>query len=79
MAIIVKHPFVSTVPDAADTSIVRPSNWNADHTVTGLGTAAELNAGVANGVATLDGSGTVPISQLPAAVLLSHDRCDGRD
>jgi hypothetical protein len=69
MAIIVKHPFVSTVPDAADTSIVRPTNWNADHTVTGLGTAAELNAGVANGVATLDGSGTVPISQLPAAVL----------
>jgi hypothetical protein len=69
MAITVKHPFVSTVPDATDTSIVRPSNWNADHTVTGLGTAAELNAGVANGVATLDGSGTVPISQLPAAVL----------
>ena len=69
MAIIVKHPFVSTVPDAADTSIVRPSNWNADHTITGLGTAAELNAGVANGVATLDGSGTVPISQLPSAVL----------
>ena len=69
MAITVKHPFVSTVPDATDTSLVRPSNWNADHTVTGLGTAAELNAGVANGVATLDGSGTVPISQLPSAVL----------
>jgi hypothetical protein len=35
----------------------------------GLGTAAVLNAGVANGVATLDGGGTVPTSQLPAAVL----------
>ena len=35
----------------------------------GLGTAAQLNAGVAGGVATLDGGGTVPISQLPAAVL----------
>ena len=35
----------------------------------GLGTAAVLNAGVANGVATLDGAGTVPTSQLPAAVL----------
>ena len=69
MAIIVKHPFVSTVPDAADTSIVRPTNWNADHTVTGLGTAAELNAGVANGVATLDSGGKVPVSELPAAVL----------
>lgn len=65
MAIIVKHPFVSTVPDDADTSIVRPSNWNADHTITGLGTAAELNAGVANGVATLDAGGKVPASQIP--------------
>lgn len=35
----------------------------------GLGTAAVLNAGIAGGVATLDGSGTVPTSQLPAAVL----------
>lgn len=65
MAVTVKHPFVSTVPDAADTSIVRPSNWNADHTITGLGTAAELNAGVANGVATLDAGGKVPTSQIP--------------
>jgi hypothetical protein len=69
MTVTVKHPFVSAVPDSADTSLVRPSNWNADHTIVGLGTAAELNAGVANGVATLDGSGKVPVSELPAAVL----------
>ena len=69
MTVTVKHPFVSTVPDSTDTSLVRPSNWNADHTIVGLGTAAELNAGVANGAATLDSAGTVPISQLPAAVL----------
>lgn len=35
----------------------------------GLGSAAVLNAGAAGGVATLDGGGTVPTSQLPAAVL----------
>jgi hypothetical protein len=35
----------------------------------GLGSAAVLDAGVALGVATLDGGGTVPTSQLPAAVL----------
>lgn len=35
----------------------------------GLGSAATLTAGAANGVATLDASGTVPTSQLPAAVL----------
>jgi len=37
--------------------------------ITGLGTASTKDAGVALGVATLDGSGTVPISQLPSAVL----------
>lgn len=36
--------------------------------VSGLGTAAVLNAGVANGVATLDSSGTVPLSQIPASL-----------
>ena len=37
--------------------------------VSGLGSAALLTAGAAGGVATLDGGGTVPTSQLPAAVL----------
>jgi len=68
MAILVKHNKVSTVPDTADTSLVRPSDWNADHTLTGFGTAAELNAGSANGVATLDAGGTVPLSQIPASL-----------
>lgn len=69
MTVTVKHPFVSTVPDSADTSLVRPSNWNADHTVVGLGTAAELNAGVALGVATLDASGKVPLSEIPDSII----------
>ena len=132
MAITVKHSKVSTIPDDADTSLVRPSDWNDDHVltgtipvanggtgastltgyvkgngtanmtasatvpstdVTGLGTMSTQNSnnisvtggsmsgvtisdyvatatkGVANGVASLDGSGTVPIAQLPAAVL----------
>ena len=132
MAITVKHSKVSTIPDGTDTSVVRPSDWNADHTltgtipvdnggtgastltgyvkgngtvamtasatvpstdITGLGTMSTQNSnnisvtggsmsgvtisdyvatatkGVANGVASLDGSGTVPISQLPSAVL----------
>ena len=69
MAVIVKHTKVSAVADGADTTVVRPSDWNADHTLTGLGTAAALDAGVANGVATLDSGGKVPVSELPAAVL----------
>jgi hypothetical protein len=108
MAITVKHTKVSTIPDGDDSSLIRPSDWNADHQlvgtipvdnggtgastltgyvkgngtstmtasstipntdITGLGTAATKDSGVANGVASLDGSGTVPISQLPSAVL----------
>ena len=132
MAITVTHSKVSTIPDGDDTSVVRPSDWNADHQlvgtvpvanggtgaatltgyvkgngtstmtasatipstdVTGLGTMSTQNSnnisvtggsmsgvtisdyvataqkGIANGVATLDGSGTVPVSQLPSAVL----------
>jgi hypothetical protein len=34
----------------------------------GLGTAATLDAGVANGVATLDSGGTVPLSQIPSSL-----------
>ena len=65
MAITVKHTKVSAVADSADTSLVRPSDWNADHTLIGVGTAAALDAGVANGVATLDSGGKVPTSQIP--------------
>ena len=132
MAINVKHSKVSTIPDGDDTSLIRPSDWNADHVlvgtipvenggtgastltgyvkgngtsamtaastipstdITGLGTMASQNAnnvtitggsisgttvsgyipttdeGVANGVATLDSAGKVPISQIPDAVI----------
>ena len=44
MAITVKHSKVSLIPDGDDTSVVRPSDWNADHTLVGLGTMAEQDA-----------------------------------
>ena len=108
MAITVKHSKVSLIPDGDDTSIVRPSDWNDDHVltgtipvanggtgastltgyvkgngtaamtasatipntdITGLGTASTKDVGAANGVATLDAGGKVPVSELPAAVL----------
>ena len=68
MTITVTHSKISAIPDGADTSVVRPSDWNATHTLVGLGTAAELDAGVANGVATLDASGKVPLTQLSGIV-----------
>jgi hypothetical protein len=44
MAITVTHKFVSAIPDGDDTTIVRPSNWNDTHELTGLGTMAEQDA-----------------------------------
>lgn len=35
----ITHTFVSGKSDGADTSLVRPSNWNADHTIGDLGAA----------------------------------------
>lgn len=55
MTVSLKHKFVSSVPDDADTSIVRPSNWNDDHdlllatnrilgrTTAGTGAAEEIS------------------------------------
>jgi hypothetical protein len=68
MPITVKHLKVSTVPDAGDDTLVEPSDWNADHTLTGLGTMAEQNA---NSVAITGGtiSGvTIPASNLTGTV-----------
>ena len=62
MAITVKHKFVSAIPDAGDTTIVQPSNWNDDHTLIGLGTMAEQNA---NAVAIT--GGTISGVTLPAS------------
>lgn len=44
MAINVTHSKVSTIPDGDDTSLIRPSDWNDDHVIDGLGTMAEQNA-----------------------------------
>ena len=48
-------------------NIVLPSDWNDTHNVS-VTTAEITDAGMANGVATLDGSGKVPASQLPSYV-----------
>ena len=53
MSITVKHKFVSSIPDSTDTSLVRPTNWNDTHDLTGFGTMAEQNA---NAVAITGGS-----------------------
>lgn len=34
MAVSLKHAFTSAKADGADTSVVRPSDWNAEHVLT---------------------------------------------
>jgi len=68
MAITVKHSKVSTIPDDADTSLVRPSDWNADHTLVGTVPVANGGTGAAtltgyvkgNGTSAMTASATVP-------------------
>jgi hypothetical protein len=68
MAITVKHSKVSTIPDGADTSLVRPSDWNADHTLVGTVPVANGGTGAAtltgyvkgNGTSTMTAAATIP-------------------
>jgi len=68
MAITVKHNKVSTIPDTTDTSLIRPSDWNADHTLVGTidvangGTGASTLTGYVkgNGTSAMTASATIP-------------------
>jgi hypothetical protein len=68
----------TTIPSTAVTGLGTMSTQNSNNIVVTGGSmsgvtisdyVAIATKGVANGVASLDGSGTVPVSQLPAAVL----------
>lgn len=47
MALTIKHTKVSAIPDGTDTSVVRPSDWNADHALTGVASIAQGGTGQA--------------------------------
>jgi hypothetical protein len=47
MAITVKHTKVSLIPDGDDTTVVRPSDWNADHQLVGTVPVANGGTGAA--------------------------------
>ena len=72
MAITVKHNKVSTIPDTPDTSLVRPSDWNADHTLVGTidvangGTGASTLTGYVkgNGTSAMTAVATVPSTDI---------------
>ena len=71
MAITVLHTKVSTIPDDADTTLVRPSDWNATHSLSGVGTMAEQDA---NAVAITGGTidGTTLGATTPATIVATQ-------
>ena len=72
MAVTVTHTKVSTIPDDADTSLIRPSDWNDTHTLTGVGTMATQDA---NAVAITGGtiSGvTIPASNITGTLTVPY-------
>jgi len=64
MAVTVTHPFVSAIPDGGDATLVRPSNWNATHSISG--TLDVANGGT--GVTTSTGTTNVVLSNSPTLV-----------
>src|SRR5262245_36719404 len=81
MAVTVTHTKVSLITDSANTNLVRPSDWNAAHTVNqatgkllgrttaGTGATEEISAG--EGLILADGelTGTIVSETEPTAVL----------
>jgi len=72
MAINVTHSKVSTIPDGDDSSLIRPSDWNDDHVIAGLGTMAEQDASNVNitggAISGVTVSGYIPTTQKAQAL-----------
>jgi len=74
MAITVKHLKVSAIPDEADTSLVRPSDWNADHVLTG--TIPIINGGTGQTTANLAFNALAPSQTGNTGKYLTTDGTD---
>lgn len=61
MAVTIKHLFHSANPDGPDSSQVQPSNWNADHVVTGAAALTKVD----------DTNVTLTLGGTPASALLA--------
>lgn len=80
MAVSITHPFVSTKSDGGDTSVVRPTNWNAAHTITmatgkvlgrttaGTGAVEELDA-TSTGLSVLSASDAAAVRTVLGLVI----------
>lgn len=70
MTLSFKHAFVSAKGDPADTTLVRPSDWNAEHTITMAANKVVGRAGSSGSAQELDFS---PLAQTLAAITTTED------
>lgn len=67
MSLSITHSFVSAVPDVGDTSLVRPSNWNASHNINGILPSSQVDPTLSVRVST---GGTVTVSSADQVIIL---------
>jgi len=59
----ITHAFVSAIPDGLDDTVVRPSDWNANHTgLTSMFVTRETPTGAVNGVNTIFTLANTPVA-----------------
>ena len=71
MTALVTHKFVSSIPDGADTSVVRPSNWNDTHDITG--TIDPVNGGTGQDFSASTGFIKVTAGTMSASGITASD------
>ena len=73
----IKHVFTNNIPDGTNTQIVRPSDWNSDHSyilqdaVSLAGNTAGALANISSGTLILAGGNNITLSQNGNSVTVS--------
>lgn len=76
----VRHTKVSAIPDGADASLVRPSDWNADHTIEGAGAQRHVLrniGGTAQAITAETGASLAALTQYDTFLLLASTNITG--
>ena len=71
MALTITHTKVSAIPDDADTSLIRPSDWNATHALAGVASVAQGGTGVGTLTGIVKGNGTGNMTAATAAEIVA--------
>lgn len=78
MALSLTHTFVSAIPDGADTTVVRPTNWNAEHTITiGTGKLMGRTTALTGAVEEIGVTAPLSLSALALSIPVASAVADG--